>query len=246
MNNSIQFISLGPGEADLITVKGLKALQNADVIYCPCTIKVIDDNNSVTASRGGDILSDLGISKEKIIFFNLSMSKQRDEANAIYDKVYLQSKEMLFAGKQVVIVAEGDAGFYSSIHYIQDKFTKNDISIKRIAGIPAFIAAGAFAGIHIVKQEEPLLVFPGIITLDEIKEAVFSGKTVVVMKLSQCENAIKEFIKQTDQITFHYFENIGTPNQLYISNTEEIYNRKFPYFSLIIIKLLLVQSKLLH
>jgi len=35
----IQFVSLGPGEAELITLKGLKALQNADCIFCPETPK---------------------------------------------------------------------------------------------------------------------------------------------------------------------------------------------------------------
>lgn len=33
----ITFVSLGPGEAELITLKGLKALQAADCIFCPET-----------------------------------------------------------------------------------------------------------------------------------------------------------------------------------------------------------------
>ena len=32
------FVSLGPGEPELITVKGLKALQTADCIFCPETL----------------------------------------------------------------------------------------------------------------------------------------------------------------------------------------------------------------
>ena len=34
----IRFVSLGPGEPDLITLKGLKALQGADCIFCPATM----------------------------------------------------------------------------------------------------------------------------------------------------------------------------------------------------------------
>ena len=37
MSNPVIFVSLGPGEPDLITLKGLKALQNADCIFCPET-----------------------------------------------------------------------------------------------------------------------------------------------------------------------------------------------------------------
>ena len=47
------------------------------------------------------------------------------------------------------MVAEGDAGFYSSIHYIFEKLQADNIPVQHIAGIPAFIAAGACAGLHI-------------------------------------------------------------------------------------------------
>lgn len=40
-------VSLGPGEPELITLKALKALQGADIIYCPGT---------QTKSRSRDIL----------------------------------------------------------------------------------------------------------------------------------------------------------------------------------------------
>ena len=37
MVDSIYFVSLGPGDPELITVKGLKRLQQSDVIFCPAT-----------------------------------------------------------------------------------------------------------------------------------------------------------------------------------------------------------------
>lgn len=40
------FVSLGPGEPELITVKGLKALQTADCIFCPETLA--KDGNRVS------------------------------------------------------------------------------------------------------------------------------------------------------------------------------------------------------
>ena len=51
------FVSLGPGEPELITVKGLTALQAADCIFCPETLT--KDGNRV--SRAADILSQLDI-----------------------------------------------------------------------------------------------------------------------------------------------------------------------------------------
>ena len=57
MSNPVIFVSLGPGEPDLITLKGLKALQNADCIFCPET----RTTSGQIFSRAVDILHALDI-----------------------------------------------------------------------------------------------------------------------------------------------------------------------------------------
>lgn len=157
MTYPISFVSLGPGEPELITVKGLRQLQKADIIYCPAT----RNRQRETISRAADIVRALEINETAIHCFILPMSKDRTEAWKVYDTLYNEAATQYVEGKQIVIVAEGDAGFYSSIQYLYDKFTDAGIAVQRIAGIPAFIAAGALAGLHIVKQEEQIVVIPG-------------------------------------------------------------------------------------
>lgn len=60
------FVSLGPGEPELITVKGLTALQAADCIFCPETLT--KDGNRV--SRAADILSQLDIPETRYAAFH--------------------------------------------------------------------------------------------------------------------------------------------------------------------------------
>ena len=38
MSYPICFVSLGPGDPELITLKGLKKLRQAEIIYCPATM----------------------------------------------------------------------------------------------------------------------------------------------------------------------------------------------------------------
>ena len=148
------FVSLGPGEPELITVKGLTALQAADCIFCPETLT--KDGNRV--SRAADILSQLDIPENTVRRFPLPMSKLREKALSAYNEVYMESSTLRQQGKKVCIVAEGDAGFYSSIHYVYDKLQADGIPVKHIPGIPAFIAAGALGGLHVASQEERLTV----------------------------------------------------------------------------------------
>ena len=226
------FVSLGPGEPELITVKGLKALQTADCIFCPETLA--KDGNRV--SRAADILLQLDIPENTVHRFPLPMSKQREKALSAYDEVYMESSTLRQQGKKVCIVAEGDAGFYSSIHYVYDKLQADGIPVKHIPGIPAFIAAGACAGLHIASQEERLTVIPGIITAEEIEKYMEEKTTIVIMKLSQCIEEVHRCIHLHPEYNYHYFENIGMEKEKYLHDTELISALSFPYFSLLIIR----------
>ena len=210
MSYPICFVSLGPGDPELITLKGLKKLRQADIIYCPATIS----KSGQLLSRAARIIEELEIEKSVVQFFTLPMSKDRTEVWKVYDTLYEKAISARDKEKKVVIVAEGDAGFYSSIQYIYDKFKENRIEVERTAGIPAFIAAGALAGLHIVKQEEQ----------------------IIVMKLSQCVEAVHTCIRLHPETNFHYFENVGTGEEFYTSDRKQIQRKIFPYFSLMIIQ----------
>lgn len=232
MTYPISFVSLGPGEPELITVKGLRQLQKADIIYCPAT----RNRQRKSISRAADIVRALEINETAIHCFILPMSKDRTEAWKVYDTLYNEAATQYAEGKQIVIVAEGDAGFYSSIQYLYDKFTDAGIAVQRIAGIPAFIAAGALAGLHIVKQEEQIVVIPGTLSAAELSEKINAGYVIVIMKLSQCVDAVHECIRKHPQTQFHYFENVGTEKEYYTSDRKVIADKVYPYFSLMIIQ----------
>lgn len=224
MNHPIHFVSLGPGDPELITLKGLKTLQKADIIYCPAT-----QGKHGIISRATDILKALEVDGSSIHPFILPMSKERTDALNAYNELFQEAQAEYLKGKQIVIVAEGDAGFYSSIQYVYDKFEE--------AGIPAFIAAGALAGIHIVKQEEQINVIPGTASFDELSAKIKNGTIIVIMKLPGCQEAIHTCIRQyADKAVFHYFENVGTGKEYYTTDADVIHSKAFPYFSLLIIQ----------
>lgn len=234
MTYPIHFVSLGPGDPELITVKGLKILRQADELYCPAT--AIRTAEGKTSSRAADILHTLGIDNSVIRLFLLPMNKDRTCARQTYDELFTVVSAAYREGKKIAIVAEGDAGFYSSVQYVYDRLITAGIEVKRIAGVPAFIAAGALGGLHIVKQEEQMVVIPGSLSAEELSEKIKEGCVIVIMKLSGCTDAIHACMREYPEKQFHYFENVGTEKEYYTSDKEIIGQKKFPYFSLLIIQ----------
>lgn len=224
----IQLVSLGAGDPELTTLKALKALQAADSIFCPET--------QSGGSRSADIIKLLNIPETAIHRFPLPMSKQREKALAAYDDVASQAARLQSEGQKVCIAAEGDAGLYSSAHYALERLQAMQLPVEQIAGIPAFVAAGAHDCLHIAKQEERLSIIPGTATEDDIERLAASGGNVVIMKLSQCSTAIKNFIRNHPERQYHYYECLGTPEEVCLNDAAQIAARQFPYFSLLMVK----------
>lgn len=228
----ILFISLGPGDPELITLKGWKALQAADIVFCPET----EGRNGERTSRAANIVRRLGVGDDHIRRFLLPMSKRREAALQAYDGVYAEARALQDEGLHVCIVAEGDAGFYSSVHYVFERLRVDGRAAEHVAGIPAFIAAGALAGLHIASQEQRLTVLPGTATAQELERLVDDGGTVVIMKLSQCADEVHRCMALHPEYTYHYFENVGTATEFYTCDAAVVAARHFPYFSLMIVQ----------
>lgn len=231
MPGAIQFISLGPGDPELITLKGLKALQAADVIFCPET--ELADGRKL--SRAAGILHGLAIAEESIRRFRLPMDKCREEALKVYDAVYADALLLHREKKQVCIVAEGDAGLYASIHYVYDRLSASGIPVEHVPGIPAFIAAGARGGLHVASGEQRLTIVPGNITAEEIAQLVESNGSVVIMKLSMCSSEVHRCIRLHPEYRYHYFENVGMRHERCLDDRVQIAGLDYPYFSIMVI-----------
>ena len=227
MNHPVGFISLGPGDPELITLKALRNLQQAEVIYYPATV--------TGESRAAAMLRTFEL-PGTLCPFTLPMKTDRTETFLIYRQVMAQIVEDYQAGKRVTIAVEGDAGIYASIHYILEELAKKDIPTEQLCGIPSFIAAGATAKLHIISQEEKLVVIPGNITQDELNYYLNNKHIPVIMKLSRCTNIIHQYMDKHPEYTYHYFENISTDKEYYTDNKEELKKKTFPYFSLLIIQ----------
>lgn len=224
---SVSIISLGPGGSSMITQEGAAALRDADVVFCPKTKE---------GSRAAVVLESMNLKTGAVRSYSLPMSKDRTKAYQAYDEVHEEVVRLRSEGLSVAIVAEGDAGFYSSTTYLSEKLKQADIPVQQLAGIPAFIAAAASIGLPVVEQEDRLTVWPGKVNEAMLNQVEAGNEVAVVMKLSQCEAELKEFIRSDRRLVWHYFENVGTSDRFYTCDKKVLLDRKFPYFSLLIIK----------
>ncbi len=233
MSDKIMFVSLGPGDPELITLKGFKTLQNSDVILCPATIT----SDGRELSRSEDIVVSIGIDICKVRRFFVPMSRDREATLMVYLDVARQAAEFAQKGLSVAVTAEGDAGFYSSSQYIEEYLWEMGAETDRVAGVPAFIDCARRAHTHLVNQDSSIEVMAKVESADQLLAKMAEDKSIVLMKISQWESAIKEAIQRSDNHKFYYIESCGVEErEFYSCDPNEIMERKFPYFAILIIK----------
>jgi precorrin-2/cobalt-factor-2 C20-methyltransferase len=222
----ITAIGLGPGDAELLTIKGYNALKKADVIYYPASSIKEDNITSFSIQIVNDL--DLNIPAKPM---HLPMKSR--ERMKYYQQAYNFIKNDYQSGKKIAIVCEGDILFYSTFGYLLKFIQKDSFNYSIIPGIPAFIAAGSLGENPLIEGNKSLKIAPCPNDFGEIEKLIKGKDTLILMKLSKIINWDSFFKKLT--LPFLYAEKIGTASQFFTSNTNDIIGRRIPYFSILII-----------
>ena len=160
-------IGVGPGDPDLLTVKAVKAIHDADVIMCPASA---DDRPSIALS----VISSL-IDKSKnqeIIKLIFPMTKDRDVLEAHWKTNAKIMAEKVLSGKNVVYLTVGDPYLYSTWIYMHRDISANypDIKISVIPGIVSMFTFASKVGISIAEGAEKVAIIPSCYDLSSVKE----------------------------------------------------------------------------
>ena len=225
MKKPVSFLSLGPGDPELLTLKVVKTLREADIVVVPST---------ADRSRATEIIREW-CDGDKMYRYELPMQKARSAVRKVYDDICQQVVAWYNEERRIAIVVEGDVSIYASIHYVLDELKRMDIPVIQQPGIPSFIAAAAMADLSLVSGQQRLVVLPGDADDETLERLLASKHVVVIMKLSQCAEALKDFLRQHPTVTCHYFENVGTAETFHTSVCDVILSRQIPYFSLCIL-----------
>ncbi len=204
-------VSIGPGDAELLTLKAVKTLEKCRVIAAP------DDGLALSiAGRAVDL------SGKEIVKLAFPMTNAREKLSKSHEKAAETLSEILKT-EDAAFVCLGDISVYSTFHYISDYVKNRGFSVEVIAGVTSFCAAAAALGIPLVSGKQPLVIIPA--GCENEKELLSLNATRVVMK-GVCEQNISG--------EKYAAENVGLDGERLFYPEDEI--PKTGYFTCTIIK----------
>lgn len=224
-------VSLGPGDPDLITLKGLKILEKVDKIYFPGSLYADGTKLSYALS----ILEHYNLGNSKMQGFYLEMDMERVQAKKVYETTYQLIRKDYDKGLSIAVVSEGDLNTFSSFSYILEKILVDKLQVVLVPGITSYAMGASESLTPLCLQNERLLIIPRVQTEAQLLEALDNFDTVVLMKIKSVIPVLDAVLSKK-AYRINYSEKLGTTAQFTTSNWEDITNREIPYFSLITIQ----------
>ncbi|MGY4105481.1 cobalt-precorrin-4 methyltransferase [Ignavigranum ruoffiae] len=130
MKNKVTFVGAGPGDVELITLKGYKTLQNADmVIYAGSLINT------------------------KLLKYCKETCELHNSATLELGEIINLMKRGIESGYSVVRLQTGDFSLYGSIREQIEELKKINIDFEAIPGVSSFLGAASAVGTEFTVPE---------------------------------------------------------------------------------------------
>ena len=159
LTQHLTMVSLGPGDPELITLKALKALKNAQAIGVPTKSSDGSFARSLTYKIVRELMEREGF--ERAIFPVYTPMRFREEDwQAQVETLYGALEEH----GDVCFVTLGDSGIYSTVYYLLDRIAEQRPEVydacEVIPGVTSFSQASALAKRPLCVGESQLRIMP--------------------------------------------------------------------------------------
>ncbi len=216
-------VGVGPGDPELMTLKAVRILKEADVVGAPAA-----DAQQSAAFRIA-VQSVPEIREKELLSIPMPMVSDREVLRAAHRAGADRIEALLRSGKSVALVILGDPSVYSTFAYLESLVREDGYPTRFVSGVPSFCAAACALGIPLTKGEEALHIIPaaGELPPSEVLQEENRRGTLVFMK---CGRRIRELEKLP---RLSLAENCGMENERLYREGEQL-PEQAGYFSLII------------
>jgi precorrin-2 C20-methyltransferase/precorrin-3B C17-methyltransferase len=171
-------VGVGPGDPELITVKGRRAIEQAAVV----AYLAARHGRSVARTAAAPYIR----SEQLELALRYPVTTEDSDhprgyegaLHDFYERAAADIAAHLDAGRDVAVLCEGDPFFYGSYMYLHERLAPR-YEVEVIPGVTSFSAAAAAAGAPLAKRDDVLAILPG--TLDPV---------VLEQRLRECEAAV--------------------------------------------------------
>jgi precorrin-2/cobalt-factor-2 C20-methyltransferase len=209
MNGKLVGVGVGPGDPELITLKAVRVLEQADVV-AHFTKAAHSGNAWTIAAR----YFKAGV-RELSLVFPVTTELPKDEARycdiirAFYDGAARDLAAHLDEGRLVAVICEGDPLFYGSYMHLHVRLAPR-FRTEIVAGVSGMSGCWSAAGTPIAQGDDVFSVIPGTLAQDELERRLAEADAAVVIKLGRNLPKVRRALEQAGRLDRAVYVERGT------------------------------------
>jgi precorrin-2/cobalt-factor-2 C20-methyltransferase len=235
-------ISAGPGDPELISLKGLRLLKSVPVVAFPAGV---NEKPGIAQQIVAEWLC-----PEQQVHLALRFPYVQD--SEVLERAWQVAAEKvwqyLHQGQDVAFVSEGDVSFYSTFSYLAQALRQYhpDARVQAVPGICSPLAAAAVLGIPLTSRSDRLAILPALYTVEELEAVLDWADVVVLLKVNSVYEQVWSVLERHHLLDRSYVVDRATlPQQVIYTDLRDRPHLKLPYFSLLIIQVSRVRATII-
>lgn len=173
-------VGVGPGAADLVTLRAIEVLRRVEVIVIPRS------NPWIRSVAWEAVRGHLSPRPNcELLPLTFPMSRDPVRVRAAWEVAWEEIEQRLAQKRSVAFISEGDPLLYSSFVYLLREAPRRwpQVRIEVVPAVSSLTAVPAACGIPLADGGERIAILPATYGLEDLAEALDRFDTVIVMKI---------------------------------------------------------------
>ncbi len=234
MSGRLIGVGVGPGDPELLTLKAMRTLAEADVVA-----HFAKAGNASNARRVVNGHLRAGVEELALLYPVTTELPRQCEGYGIairefYDKSAAAVARHLDAGRTVAILSEGDPLFYGSYMHLHVRLAPR-YRAEIVPGVTAMSGCWSLAGEPIAQGDDVFVVLPATLPEAELERRFADADAAVVMKLGRHLEKVRRVLTRTERLSRAIYVERGTTAEAVTMRLEDKRDDEAPYFSVVLV-----------
>jgi precorrin-2/cobalt-factor-2 C20-methyltransferase len=227
-------IGVGPGDPELVTLKAMRALAEADIVVHFAKNGSASQARTIAASHLKTGVEELPLFYPLTNEVPRNGAVYRDALREFYDAAAAILAAHLDAGRAVAVICEGDPLFYGSYMHLHVRLAPR-YPTQVIAGVTGMSGCWSAAGAPIAQGDDVFMVLPATLPEPELERRLTDADAAVVMKLGRHLPKIRRALARVGRLERAIYVERGSTEAAVMLRLADKPDDDAPYFAIVLV-----------
>jgi precorrin-2/cobalt-factor-2 C20-methyltransferase len=227
-------VGVGPGDPELMTLKAMRALGEADVVAHFAKAGNASHSRHIAACHLRTGVSELPLHYPVTTELPKCSTGYRDAIRDFFDAAAATIAAHLEAGRVVAVICEGDPMFYGSYMHLHARLAPR-FPTEIVAGVTGMSGCWSAAGTPIAQGDDVFTVLPATLPEGELARRLADADAAVVMKVGRHLPKLRRALKTSGRLPRAIYVERGTMADAKMIPLAAKLDDDAPYFAVVLV-----------